>query len=71
RHRYATLYRYNYTHLHRSHVKDWGDLVEVIGLLEELAKGGQWGGDALDRLIADLRRAASMEGASSPGVSAG
>lgn len=50
------LFRYNYTHLHRSHIWQWDALPEVVSNLETLDESDAWGGDSLKRLIDELRQ---------------
>jgi hypothetical protein len=51
-------YRFNYTHLHRSHVKQWSELQALLDVLEDLERSGTWKGDALRRFREDLLLAA-------------
>ncbi len=47
------LFRYNYTHLHKSHIPRWRDAPLVLSLLEALA--GQWQGPLLETLVSSLK----------------
>lgn len=49
------LFRYNYTQLHRPHIAEWSDRLEVIGLLQQLEDSGEWGGLSLARMIGELK----------------
>jgi hypothetical protein len=52
----SPLFPYNYTHLHRSHIVEWPDLVKVMVLLEDLSESGAWGGGSLRWAIDELRQ---------------
>ena len=55
----SELARYNFTHLHRSHVRQWRELGELMNALRALEKSGSWKGNALRLLIAELQTAAA------------
>ncbi len=49
--------RYNYTHLHRSHVSSWVDLDDAIKEIRAYKDSSNWGGGYLVDLIASLEQA--------------
>lgn len=49
------LYSLNYAQFHRSCVGRWPAFADVIDNLEALDRSGEWKGDALKRLIKELR----------------
>jgi len=51
-----SLHQYNYTHLHKTHVRDWNDFEQVVALLRDLA-GCKWKGPFLNLLITQLEEA--------------
>lgn len=53
------LARFSFTHLHRSHVRQWQELGELLSRLSELHTSGIWKGDGLRFLIKELERAAA------------
>jgi hypothetical protein len=46
--------RFNYVHLHRSHIGRWHDLDAALEALEHLRDSGEWRGDRLAKLISEL-----------------
>ena len=52
----SPAYRFNYMHLHRSHVRGWRELVDLERLLEQFEAGGGWEGNVLRDLLQQLRR---------------
>lgn len=54
-----TLHSLNYAQFHRSCLSSWSALADVLRNLETLDQSGTWKGDALKRLIKDLRLARS------------
>jgi predicted nucleic acid-binding Zn ribbon protein len=53
------LGRFNFTHLHRSHARQWRDLGELLAILKSLDRSGVWKGSALQLLIQDFESAAA------------
>ena len=53
------LYKFNYAHYHRSCLKTWKDLPELMADLIKLNSSDAWQGAALDRLIEALRSTTS------------
>jgi len=56
------LYRYNYTHLHRSCMNSWPELPQIYNLLEEFRNSGEWVGKALDVLMVEVKNILSSTG---------
>lgn len=56
--RSALAHRFNYIHLHRSHVRQWNELQALLDVLEDLERSGTWKGNALRRFHDDLLLAA-------------
>lgn len=52
----SPAHRFNYTHLHRSHVREWGELRELERHLEQLEAAGGWKGRVLRELLQLLRQ---------------
>lgn len=48
--------RFNFVHLHRSHIGRWQDLNVALEALENLLDSNEWEGDRLTKLIAELRQ---------------
>jgi hypothetical protein len=48
------LGRFNYTHLHTSHIRDWKQADEFLALARAAVEGGRWQGDALPKLMRDI-----------------
>jgi len=48
------LYKYNYTHLHKSHIDKWVDREEVIEELVRLNDSENWSGKYILRLLLEL-----------------
>lgn len=48
-------FKYNFTHLHRSHLNDWPDRLDLIDLLEGHADLEDWKGEYLKDLVATLK----------------
>ena len=51
------LHKFNYAQFHRSCVGGWSALADLLRDLEALDASGKWKGDALKRVIRELRRA--------------
>lgn len=49
------LYRYNYAHFHKSCLARWSETHGLITILESFCRSGFWQGNALERLLNDLR----------------
>jgi hypothetical protein len=49
------LHSFNYAQFHRSCLGHWSALADVLRYLEALDQSGTWKGDALKRLIKELR----------------
>lgn len=48
--------KYNYTHLHLSHINEWEDSFAALREIEALKDSGEWGGEYLDNLIRQLKK---------------
>lgn len=48
------LYKYNYTHFHKSCLKDWPELSSLVHELEALNNSSAWKGGGLYAVIEDL-----------------
>jgi hypothetical protein len=48
------LGRFNYTHLHMSHIRDWKQADEFLALAKAALDAGRWQGDALAKLVRDI-----------------
>jgi hypothetical protein len=48
------LGRFNYTHLHTSHIRDWKPAGEFVTLAKAAIEEGRWRGDALPKLMRDI-----------------
>jgi hypothetical protein len=48
------LGRFNYTHLHTSHIRDWKQADAFLALAKAAVEGGRWQGDALPKLVRDI-----------------
>jgi hypothetical protein len=57
------LGRFNYTHLHTSHIRDWKQADAFLAVAKGAIGAGRWGGPALSKLIADIEAA---RGAAAP-----
>lgn len=53
------LHRFNLTHLHRTHARQWTELDGLVALLKSRQDAGSWIGDGLRPLIRDLERSQS------------
>jgi hypothetical protein len=53
------LYERNYTQAHRACLPAWSDLERVCKQVETLLRSGRWKGDALERMLSDLRTASA------------
>lgn len=51
------LHAFNYAQFHRSCLGNWSGLADVLRDLEALDRSGTWKGDALKRLIKEIRLA--------------
>jgi len=49
------VFRYNYTHLHESHVRDWFELEKCIKEIKKFKESTVWGGSYLEGLIKSLK----------------
>lgn len=49
------LYRFNYAHFHRTHLREYAGLAELITKLDQLNESGVWKGNGLLQLIAMLQ----------------
>lgn len=47
--------RFNFTHLHKSHVADWKPAAEFLALAQAAIDEGRWKGPTLATLIRDIR----------------
>jgi hypothetical protein len=52
------LGRFNYTHLHKSRIRDWKQADEFLGLARAAVSSGQWQGSALPRVIREIEAGA-------------
>lgn len=52
----SPAHRFNYTHLHRSHVRGWREVGDLERLLEQLEAAGGWKGRVLQELLQQLRQ---------------
>ncbi len=50
----SQLAKFNYTHLHRSHIHDWKQADEFLVLARTAVDAGQWGGNVLARIISEI-----------------
>ena len=48
------LGRFNYTHLHKSHISNWKEADEFLLLAKAAINGGRWQGAALDALVREI-----------------
>jgi hypothetical protein len=48
------LGKFNYTHLHTSHLRDWKEVNAFLALAKAAIEGGRWQGDALPKLVGDI-----------------
>jgi len=48
------LGKFNYTHLHKSHIRDWKEANEFLTLARAAVDAGQWQGDALPGIIREI-----------------
>jgi hypothetical protein len=48
------LGRFNYTHLHASHIRDWKQAEEFLVLAKAAVEEGRWQGDALPKLVREI-----------------
>jgi hypothetical protein len=56
------LAKFNYTHLHKSHIRDWKQADEFLVLARAAASSGQWQGSALPGIIREIE-AGTLTGA--------
>jgi hypothetical protein len=50
----SPLGKFNYTHLHKSHIRDWKQADEFLTLAKAAVDAGQWRGDALPKIIREI-----------------
>jgi hypothetical protein len=48
------LGKFNYTHLHKSHIGDWKQVDEFLTLAKAALASGQWRGNALAEIIREI-----------------
>jgi hypothetical protein len=48
------LGKFNYTHLHTSHIRDWKEADAFLALAKTAIEGGRWQGDTLPKLVRDI-----------------
>jgi len=48
------LGKFNYTHLHKSHIRDWKHADEFLSLAKAAADAGRWQGTALPMIMRDF-----------------
>lgn len=56
------LGKFNYTHLHKSHIGDWKQADEFLALAKAAIHSDRWRGDALSKLIQEIEAAPSRAG---------
>ncbi|RKH33235.1 hypothetical protein [Corallococcus sicarius] len=52
----SPAHRFNYTHLHRSQVREWRELGDLERILEQFDTAGGWEGSVLRELLQQLRQ---------------
>ena len=55
------LGRFEYTHLHRSHIHEWKQVDEFLSLAKKAINSDQWQGDALYNIIREIEATRNVE----------
>jgi hypothetical protein len=59
------LGKFNYTHLHKSHIREWKQADEFLALAKAAIDAGKWQGDALLKIIREIEAGRLRAGACS------